>query len=71
MKTDDRVQALVMLETLARWLAKKHVRNEWKAMGRMSLDIDPVELAKATSLYLSENRARLREEARTILTEIR
>ena len=69
MKTDDRVQALVALEALARYLAKKHVRNEWKAMGRRTLDIDPVELGKAVNLYLTENRARLREEAREILNK--
>jgi hypothetical protein len=69
-KTDDRVQALVALEALARYLAKKHVRNEWKAMGRRTLDIDPVELAKATNVYLNENRWRLREGARAILNKV-
>jgi hypothetical protein len=69
-KTDDRVQALMMLEVMARWLAKKQVKEEWKARGRRTLDIDPVELAKATNLYLSENRGRLREEARTILNKV-
>jgi hypothetical protein len=43
-KTDDRVQALLALETLSRWLAKKQVKQHWKEMGRR-LDIDPVELA--------------------------
>jgi hypothetical protein len=69
-KTDDRVQALVALEALARYLAKKHVRNEWKAMGRRTLDTDPVELAKATNVYLNENRWRLREGARAILNKV-
>jgi hypothetical protein len=69
-KTDDRVQALMMLEVMARWLAKKQVKEEWKARGRRSLEIDPVELGKATNLYLSENRARLREEARIILNQV-
>jgi hypothetical protein len=69
MKTDERVQALVALETLARWLAKKQVKEKWKAMGRRTLEIDPVELAKAANAYLKENRWRLREEARAILTK--
>jgi hypothetical protein len=69
-KTDDRVQALIALETLARWLAKKAVKQELKAMGRRPLLIDPVELQKATNLYLVENRGRLREEARLILNQV-
>jgi hypothetical protein len=69
-KTDDRVQALMMLEVMARWLAKKAVKQHWKEMGRRTLEIDPVELGKATNLYLNENRARLREEARTILNNV-
>jgi hypothetical protein len=69
-KTDDRVQALIALETLSRWLAKKQVKEEWKSMGRRPLQIDPVTLAKATNLYLAENRARLREEARMILNQV-
>jgi hypothetical protein len=69
-KTDDRVQALMMLEVMARWLAKKQVREALKARGRRTLDIDPVELAKATNLYLAENRARLREEARIMLNNV-
>jgi hypothetical protein len=70
MKTDERVEALVALETLARWLAKKQVKEALKARGRRPLDIDPVELAKATNQYLTENRARLREEARIILNQV-
>jgi hypothetical protein len=69
-KTDDRVQALIALETLGRWLAKKAVKQELKAMGRRPLLIDPVELQKATNLYLAENRGRLREEARLILNQV-
>jgi hypothetical protein len=69
-KTDDRVQALMMLEVMARWLAKKAVKQHWKEMGRRSLDIDPVELGKATNVYLKENRWRLREEARAILNQV-
>jgi hypothetical protein len=42
-KTDERVHALMMLEVMARWLAKKQVKEEWKARGRRTLDIDPVE----------------------------
>ena len=67
MKTDERVKALFALETLARWLARKAVTQRYKERGR--LQIDPVELAKAADAYLRENRWRLREEAREILTK--
>jgi hypothetical protein len=68
MKTDERVKALFALETLARWLAKKAVTQRYQERGRYR--VDPVELGKATNAYLSENRARLREEARTILNKV-
>jgi hypothetical protein len=58
------------LETLSRYLAKKQVKEQWKARGRRPLEIDPVELAKAANAYLRENRWRLREEAREILNRI-
>jgi hypothetical protein len=70
MKTDERVEALLALETLSRWLAKKQVKEAWKARGRTTFDIDPVELAKAANVYLKENRWRLREEARAILNNV-
>jgi hypothetical protein len=54
--------------TLAKWLAKKAIKQHWKEMG--TLDIDPVELTKAANVYLRENRWRLREEARAILTKV-
>jgi hypothetical protein len=68
MKTDERVKALFALETLARWLAKEAVTQRYRERGRYR--IDPVELARATNAYLSENRARLREEARAILNQV-
>jgi hypothetical protein len=54
-----------------RWdFRERQVKNEWKARGRRTLEIDPVELTKAANAYLNENRARLREEARAILTKV-
>jgi hypothetical protein len=68
MKQDERVKALFALETLARWLARKAVTQRYKERGRYR--VDPVELCRATNAYLTENRARLREEARIILNKV-
>jgi hypothetical protein len=55
---------------LARYLAKRDVKDWYRARGYRVTEIDPVELAGAINRYLEENRARLREEARTILAKI-
>ena len=51
------------LATLARWLAHKAVKAEWRAAGRKVQYIPASELTKATELYLALNKARLLEEA--------
>ena len=66
----DRVQALVLLEMLARYLAKKEVRNRLRDMGKWRWESDPVEFNSAVNAYLQENRFRLREEARAILNRV-
>jgi hypothetical protein len=58
------------LGLMACYLAKRCVKDWYRAHGRRPTDIDPVELAGAINRYLEENRARLREEARTILAKI-
>jgi hypothetical protein len=58
-----RVQAEVLLATMARWIARQHVKEQnqqkvWDAVG----------LANATTAYLIEHRSRLRTEAKLILS---
>jgi hypothetical protein len=50
--------------TLARWIASKAVRAEWKAGGRRPEYAEPGEIAKATNVYFIEHREELLNEAR-------
>jgi hypothetical protein len=59
MNQDDR-----MICTLVRWLARKAVRAEWKAMGRRPEYAEVSELAAATNVYFIEHREELLNEAR-------
>ena len=59
MNQDDR-----MICTLVRWLARKVVRAEWKAMGRRPEYAEVSELAAATNVYFIEHREELLNEAR-------
>jgi hypothetical protein len=58
MNKDDR-----MICTLVRWLARKAVRAEWKAMGRRPEYAEPNEIAAATNVYFMEHRNELLKEA--------
>jgi hypothetical protein len=49
---------------MARWLARKAVRAEWKAMGRQLQYADASELAAASNVYFIEHREELLKEAR-------
>jgi hypothetical protein len=48
---------------MARWLARKAVRAEWKAMGRQLQYADASELAAASNVYFIEHREELLKEA--------
>jgi hypothetical protein len=50
--------------TLARWIASKAVRAEWKSMGRRPERAEACELAAATNVYFIEHREELLNEAR-------
>jgi hypothetical protein len=51
------------LITIARWLARKAVKEEWKAQGRKVQYIDIRELTQATNTYLVSHRKELLREA--------
>jgi hypothetical protein len=53
----------MQLITIARWLARKAVRAEWKAEGRKLNYIPVKELSTASIRYLREHRAELLREA--------
>jgi hypothetical protein len=59
----SRVEVEVLLATIVRWLARQHVKEEQK--GRVW---DDVALANATTAYLVQHGARLRTEAKLILS---
>src|SRR6266568_5687655 len=59
MNQDDR-----MICTLVRWLARKAVKAEWKAMGRRPEYAEVSEIAAATNVYFIEHREELFREAR-------
>ena len=50
--------------TLVRWLARKAVKAEWKAMGRRPEYAEASEIAAATNVYFIEHRDELLNEAR-------
>jgi hypothetical protein len=50
--------------TLARWLAKKAVKAEMRAMGRRPERTEASEIAEATNVYFIEHRNELMKEAR-------
>jgi hypothetical protein len=54
------MQALI---TIAKYLAKRAVKTEWRAQGRKVQYIDIREIAKATDNYLGEHKAELLREA--------
>ena len=49
---------------LARWLASKAVKAEWKAMGRKLQYAEVSEIAAATNVYFMEHREELLTERR-------
>jgi hypothetical protein len=49
--------------TLARWLARKAVKAEWKSMGRNPQYAEASELAAATNVYFMEHGKELIKEA--------
>jgi hypothetical protein len=55
------MQPYVMI--LARWLARKAVKAEWKSMGRRPEHAEPSELAAATNVYFMEHGKELIKEA--------
>jgi len=54
------MQALI---TIARYLAKRAVKTEWRAQGRKVQYIDIREITNATNTYLGEHKAELLREA--------
>jgi hypothetical protein len=59
MNEDDK-----MICALVRWLARKAVKAEWKAMGRRPQYAEASEIADATNVYFIEHRKELLNEAR-------
>ena len=53
----------MVVMTLARWLARKAVKAEWKAMGRKLQYEEAREIAAASNVYFMEHRNELLEEA--------
>jgi hypothetical protein len=51
------------LVTIARYLARKAIRAEWKAEGRKVQYIDIRELTQASNFYLREHKAELMKQA--------
>src|SRR6266540_7334315 len=49
--------------TLVRWLARKAVKAEWKAMGRRPEHAEVSEIAAATNVYFIQHRKKLLKEA--------
>jgi hypothetical protein len=54
----------MVVMTLARWLARKAVKAEWKASGRNPQYAEASEIAAASNVYFMEHRNELLEEAR-------
>jgi hypothetical protein len=50
--------------TLARWLAKKAIKAEWRATGRRPEYIEARELSAAANVYFADYRNELIDEAR-------
>jgi hypothetical protein len=67
-KPKDRVEAEVLLATLTRHLARREIKAEWRRMGRQITPVDAVQLANAVTAHLVQHRARLRTEAKLILS---
>ena len=55
------------LITMARYLARKAIRDHLRANGIRTLELEPAELRRATDIYLEVRRAELIVEARAIL----
>jgi hypothetical protein len=55
--------SMQQLITIARYLARKTVRAEWKAQGRKVQYINIRELTQASDLYLREHKAELMKQA--------
>jgi hypothetical protein len=53
----------MQLMTLARWLAQKAVKSEWKAEGRKVQYIPASEITAAAAIYLLRHRTKLMKEA--------
>jgi len=53
----------MQLMTLARWLAHKAVKEEWRAQGTKVQYIEASEIAAAANLYLVQHMAELMKEA--------
>jgi hypothetical protein len=51
------------LLSLARWLARKAVKAEWRAQGRKVQYIDASEITEASNIYLTLHRNELLKEA--------
>jgi len=56
--------------TLARWLARKAVKAEWRDQGLRLQSIEPGELNSAAAAYLEEHRGDLFAQARAYLERI-
>ncbi len=53
----------MVVMTLARWLARKAVKAEWKTSGRNPQYAEASEIAAASNVYFMEHRNELLEEA--------
>jgi hypothetical protein len=53
----------MQLMTLARWLARKAVKQEWRAQGRKVQYIPTSEITAAANLYLLKHRRELMKQA--------
>jgi hypothetical protein len=62
----SRIEGEVLLATVIRHLARHEVKAA--LMGRQITEVDPVALANAVTAYIVEHRARLRTEAKLILS---
>jgi hypothetical protein len=60
LQTTDGARLMRVVMILARWLAHKVVKAEWKAMGRKP---EFSEISEATNVYFMEHRKELLEEA--------
>jgi hypothetical protein len=66
-RTDHQLRQQAMVVTMARFLARKAIKEHLRANGIRTWDIEPAELNRAASAYLEVRRVELMAEAKAVI----